>query len=393
MRHVPWSSRLAVVLCALALGSPAASLASPGIGGVVLNEINCEGTDWVELHNQSGAPVDLSGWLLTDDPLTQNPPRSDHRYFFPAATTIAAGTKLVVERLAGGFPFGISCGSDTIRLADGTAALVDQFVVPLLSAPGDTWGRVPDATGPWVETAPTKGSINEASSAGGGEPPDPSWLFDPSAVQVVDLTLPQSTIDAINAAPEAEYYPATFSLTRSNGTTYGPLAVGVRLKGGAFGFRDLTGKASFKVKFNFSVSGQRFQGLKKLTLNNMVQDDSMVHETLAYTAFRAMGVPAPRTGFAYLRVNGADYGVYLDIEQLDDVALAARFATTQHLYEGNYTNDALPGQADSFEVDEGSTTNHTDLEALIAAADAPGSFAANVAPFADLTEMTREWAV
>src|SRR6185369_7170650 len=117
----------------------------------------------------------------------------------------------------------------------------------------------------------------------------------------------------LDVDPESAYHDATFSLTRAGGQTYGPLAVGVRLKGGSFGFRTLTGKASFKVKFNFSVSGQRFQGLKKLTLNNMVQDDSMVHETLAYTAFRAMGVPAPRTGFAYLRVNGADYGVYLDV--------------------------------------------------------------------------------
>jgi hypothetical protein len=39
-----------------------------------------------------------------------------------------------------------------------------------------------------------------------------------------------------------------------------------------------------------SVAGQRFQGLKKLTLNNMVQDKSMIHETLAYASFRSAGV-------------------------------------------------------------------------------------------------------
>ena len=34
------------------------------------------------------------------------------------------------------------------------------------------------------------------------------------------------------------------------------------------------------------MSGQRFFGLKNLTLNNMIQDPSMVHETFAYGAFR-----------------------------------------------------------------------------------------------------------
>jgi hypothetical protein len=388
------SLSLIVALSAVAAASAPAGLAVPAAAAVVLNEINCEGTDWIELTNTGASPADISGWLLTDDPLTQNPPRADHRFLFPASTTIAPNAKLVVEKVAGGFAFGVSCGGDTIRLADGAAGtLVDQFVVPLLAAPGDTWGRVPDGTGSWVETAPTKGSINEPSANGGGEPPDPSWLFDPGAVQSIDLGLPQSTIDALNADPEGEYHDATFSLTRSNGQTYGPLAVGVRLKGGSFGFRDLDHKAAFKIKFNFSVAGQRFQGLKKLTLNNMVQDHSMVHETLAYAAFRAVGVPGPRTGFAYVRVNGADYGVYLDVEQLDDVALGSRFATTQHLYEGNYTNDVVPGGAGAYEVDEGSPTNRNDLDALIAAVNAPGSFAENVAPFADLAEMTRQWAV
>jgi len=380
--------------CLAALIATAVGVASPVGPSVALNEINCEGTDWVELVNTTASTADISGWLLTDDPLTQNPPRADHRYLFPSPTTIAPGAKLVVERIAGGFPFGVSCGSDTIRLADGAAgSLVDQFVVPALAASGDTWGRYPDGTGAWIETAPTKGSINEPSTAGGGPPPDPSWLFDPASVQAIDLTLPQSTIDAINANPTAEYYDATFSLTRSNGITYGPLAVGVRLKGGIGSFRTLAGKAAFKLKFNHSVSGQRFQGLKKLTLNNMIQDKSMIHETLAYAAFRAMGVPAPRTGYAFVRVNGQAYGVYVDVETLDDVALRNLFPSTQHLYEGEYTDDVAPGASGAFAVDEGSATDRHDLEALIAAVNSDGPLSANVSALADLEEMTKQWAI
>jgi hypothetical protein len=65
-------------------------------------------------------------------------------------------------------------------------------------------------------------------------------------------------------------------------------------------FRPLGKKSAFKLKF---AKKDRFFWLKKLTLNNMVQDASMIHETLGYEVLRAVGVPAPRTGFAYVRVN------------------------------------------------------------------------------------------
>ena len=47
-------------------------------------------------------------------------------------------------------------------------------------------------------------------------------------------------------------------------------------------------------------------------------------------------MPASRTGYAYVRVNGSDYGVYLNVETLDDVSLPRWFASTGHLYEGTY---------------------------------------------------------
>jgi len=106
-----------------------------------------------------------------------------------------------------------------------------------------------------------------------------------------------------------------------------PLAdVGIRLKGGANGsFRTLSGKAAFKLKFNKFVKGQKFEGLEKMTLSNMLEDSSMIHETLTYAAFRAAGVPASRTGYADVRVNGDDFGIYLNIETLDDLALERWF--------------------------------------------------------------------
>ena len=216
-------------------------------------------------------------------------------------------------------------------------------------------------------------------------------MYEADTVVVADLQLPPESVAALEAEP-VEYAEGTFSLAPSDGTPGGvgefsaPLTVGIRLKGDT-SFRDLGGKAAFKVKFAEYVKGQRFLGLKNLTLNNMVQDPSMVHEALAYAAFRAVGVPAPRTGYADVRVNGEEFGMHLNLETLDDVALERLFgsfeAPPQHLYEGQAGVDVVPGDAGLFEVDEGEEGDISDLEALIAAPIA----------HADLEEMTRMWAV
>jgi spore coat protein CotH len=231
-------------------------------------------------------------------------------------------------------------------------------------------------------------------------------IYDPSQVFFVNLTL-SSTEEAKLEAEPGEYVKGTFSMTKSvDGTPSGAevpfissRAAEIRLKGNAGGsFRDLSEKAAFKLKFK---KAEAALGLRKMTLNNMVQDPSMVHETLAYAAFRAAGVPASRTGYAYVRLNGEDLGVYLDLENLDEIGLARIFGSfdknTQHLYEGEDGHDVKPGEETAFEVDEGPEDDITDLEDLIEVVNSePGvgeSWSQHVAARANLAEMTKMWAV
>jgi hypothetical protein len=243
------------------------------------------------------------------------------------------------------------------------------------------------------------------------EPGAAGWLYDPGKIVAIDLTLSPLAISELEAEPD-EYVKGTFALSTTDGTPGGeeapvgsPLAeVGIRLKGGANGsFRKLTGKAAFKLKFNKFVKGQKFEGLKKMTLNNMLEDSSMIHETLVYDAFRAADVPASRTGYADVRVNGEDFGLYLNIETLDDVALERWFGpkSIQHLYEGENGSDVTPGVDElpagegGFEVDEGDEKNLEDLKALVTAVNSieGEGWSAAVAPVANLPEMTRTWAI
>ena len=142
------------------------------------------------------------------------------------------------------------------------------------------------------------GSVATATTASAADQAGP--LFDPDAVATVHFDLPQESRDAINDNPN-EYAPADMTATVA-GQTFSLNDVGLRLRGST-SFRTLDGKASFKVKTNEFVSGQKILGRKKLTLTNMVQDPSMIHEELAYELFRGAGVPASRTGYADVSVN------------------------------------------------------------------------------------------
>ena len=122
----------------------------------------------------------------------------------------------------------------------------------------------------------------------------------------------------------------------------------------------------------------------------------MLHEALVYPAFRAAGVPAPHAGYAYVHLNGIDYGLHLNLETMDDLALEKRFGPfddPQHLYEGGPWFDVTAADLGKFEVDEGDEDELGDLEALAAAAAAPApTFSERLGPVADLAEMTRFWA-
>jgi hypothetical protein len=239
-----------------------------------------------------------------------------------------------------------------------------------------------------------------AAQAAGGPA---NWMYEPTSFTEIHLTLPPGSVAELEAEPK-EYVEGTFSLAETDGTPGSagsfspPLTVGIELKGNLGSLRRVSEKAAFKIKFDKFVKGQSFLGLEKMTLNNMVQDPSMVHETVTYQAFHDMGVPAPHTGFTYLTVNGKSYGLHLNIETQDAQSLENAFGTPflappQHLYAGEYGADVSAAHWEALEVSEGKKKEKGDLEALLAAVESSGSFSQRVAAVADLSEMTKDWLV
>ncbi|NBR65079.1 MAG: hypothetical protein EBS85_03920 [Micrococcales bacterium] len=198
-------------------------------------------------------------------------------------------------------------------------------------------------------------------------------IYNPLKMLKVELNLPAESVASLNdPATFKVYVPGTLTMS-VDGRTSGSLDIQTRLKGSTSLFA-LNETPSFKIKFKKGPTGLGYLGLRRLTLNALVQDSSKIHEFGSYKLFNAMGIPASKTGWARLYINGADRGLYVNVEQPDQVFMAKRFKdVTQHIYEGVAFKDLglfnADGVADSgaFLVDYGwkVTPNKNDLQKLI----------------------------
>jgi hypothetical protein len=125
------------------------------------------------------------------------------------------------------------------------------------------------------------------------------------------------------------------------------------------------------INFDKFNPEQRFHGLKKIHLNNSVQDSSYCTEFLCGALFEASGVPAPRAGNARVWINGRDRGFYVVKEGFNRDFLQRTFTGKEskgNFYDGGFLRDIDQDLEKDF--GEG-PDDHSDLHALAAACREP----------------------
>ena len=164
-------------------------------------------------------------------------------------------------------------------------------------------------------------------------------LFASQTLQRLDLYVHSSDWSKLQQNfQENTYYPA--DLTWNGQTAHN---VGIRSRGR--GSRNAR-KPGLRVDFNRYASGQTFLGLKSLVLDNLGQDPSGIHETVATAFYARLGVPAPREIHARLYVNNEYAGLYAIVESVDRDLLARVFGAIGtdvqndgYLFEFKYQDD------------------------------------------------------
>lgn len=154
------------------------------VGSLVINEISAAGDEWIELYNAGSSPVDLSMVQVadTDTSVDGGAPRRASAMRFPAGTMLAPGQYVLVVSgfndagvgpqmrcLGDGGPrvcfhasWGLSASrGETVWVLSPTGEVTLRVAYPMNAAPsGQTWGRLPNGTGPFAPNRPTPGAAN-----------------------------------------------------------------------------------------------------------------------------------------------------------------------------------------------------------------------------------------
>lgn len=118
-----------------------------------------------------------------------------------------------------------------------------------------------------------------------------------------------------------------------DGITYSN--AGVRFKGNS-SYNNPSVKKPFKIDFEEFVPDQTHDGLKQLSLNNGFKDPTFLREKLTLDFCNRHGIPAPRTTFANLFINGESWGLYTVVEDIGKTFLKQRFGNKGgNLYKGD----------------------------------------------------------
>lgn len=149
-------------------------------------------------------------------------------------------------------------------------------------------------------------------------------LFDNTRVHTIDIVM-EDWDEFIARATSEEYYTAAMVI---DGEAY--KNVGIRGKGNTslsmVSSMD-SERYSFKVEFDHYDDSITYYGLDKLSLNNLIQDTTMIKDYLTYTMMNEFGVAAPLCSFVYITVNGEDWGLYLAVEGIEDSFLERNYGS------------------------------------------------------------------
>jgi hypothetical protein len=149
-------------------------LVNSQVNDIVINEVMSANTktvadqdnefdDWIELYNKSNAPVNLTRWILTD-----NPDNLD-KYRIPQGTVIPANGYLIVWADENGKQAGLhanfklSAAGEPLMMLDSSGNQVDMVEIPALSD-DIAYARQPNGSGGFVIKVPTFNKNNDGTT-------------------------------------------------------------------------------------------------------------------------------------------------------------------------------------------------------------------------------------
>ena len=188
-------------------------------------------------------------------------------------------------------------------------------------------------------------------------------LFDAGRVHTLDIIM-DGWEDFLSGCEDKEYAACTLVIDGEACRN-----VAIRAKGNSslstvssYG----NNRYSFKVEFDHYDDANTYYGLDKLSLNNLIQDNTLMKDFLCYQLMGSFGVAAPLCSYVSITVNGEPWGLYLAVEGVEDAFLRRNYGTDAGEL---YKPDSL-----SFGGDRGGSFDPADFSGDFDPADFAGDF-------------------
>ena len=153
-----------------------------------------------------------------------------------------------------------------------------------------------------------------------------STLFDDSYVHRIDILM--DDWDSFIETCEDEKYSACTVVI--DGVEYKNIAIRAKGNTSLSSVRAMNSQRySFKLEFDHYEDDMTCDGLDKLCLNNLIQDNTMMKDYLVYQLMDDFGVASPLCSYAYITVNGEDWGLYLAVEGVEDSFLSRNYGSDE----------------------------------------------------------------
>ena len=154
--------------------------------------------------------------------------------------------------------------------------------------------------------------------------PENGELYIDTTVPRIDITVHPDTLAWLyewdNLESDIEF---TAAFVFDNGHVRDSIyPVGFRLRGNTSRYSQ---KKSFKVSFNRFTSGGKYYGVEKLNLNGEHNDPSVIRAKVCWDILRKMEIPAPRANHVRVYINGDYFGLYINVEHIDEEFIKTRF--------------------------------------------------------------------
>ncbi len=164
-------------------------------------------------------------------------------------------------------------------------------------------------------------------------------IFDMTKIRDFHFTFPQTNFWNLLVQSQSTGLDVKGDLT-VDGLTYKD--VGMRVKG-ASSSTFPGNKKPFNLTMDSFVLGQDLYGATTLNLNNGAMDPTLTRETICYQMFRDY-LPAPRTAYVRIHLNGQYWGIYNLIEQPNKAMLRSWFRDEDGTrYKGDRPSGAAVG--------------------------------------------------